>query len=348
MYKLLLPLLLLLCSCMSQDYGSPEEFSSGGGLFIVCEGNFQYGNASLSHYDPQADAVEQEVFRRANGMRLGDLAQSMTIHGGLGWIVVNNSHVVFAIDPATYREVGRIEGFTSPRYIHFVSDTKAYVSQIWDNRIFIVNPRTYTITGHIGIPGMTAESGSTEQMVQLGDYVYCNLWSYQRRIVKIDCRSDSVVGEVATGIQPTSLAMDARGKLWTLCDGGYEGSPYGWERASILRIDAATMAVEKQWQLPKGVRPCELQTNAARDTIYWIADDIWRMAATDDNLPAKPFIEQRRTKYYGLTVSPHDGDVYVADAIDYQQQGAVLRFGPDGKPKGQFYVGVIPGAFCWQ
>ena len=53
------------------------------------------------------------------------------------------------------------------------------MTQLWDNRIFIVNPRRYEITGHIECPGMTPGSGSTEQMVQYGQYVYVNCWSYQ-------------------------------------------------------------------------------------------------------------------------------------------------------------------------
>lgn len=73
-----------------------------------------YGNASLSYYNPEMKHVENEVFARANGMKLGDVAQSMVIHKGVGWIVVNNSGVIFAIDPNTFKEIGRITGFTSP------------------------------------------------------------------------------------------------------------------------------------------------------------------------------------------------------------------------------------------
>ena len=49
-------------------------------LFITNEGNFQYGNATLSYYDPATKKVENEVFYRANAMKLGDVAQSMCIH----------------------------------------------------------------------------------------------------------------------------------------------------------------------------------------------------------------------------------------------------------------------------
>ena len=250
--------------------------------------------------------------------------------------------------PDTFREVGRITNLTSPRYIHFVSDEKAYVTQIWDNRIFIVNPKRYEITGYIECPDMTAESGSTEQMVQYGKYVFVNCWSYQNRILKIDTETDRVVGQLTVGIQPASLAMDRNNKLWTVTDGGYEGSPYGYEAPSLYRIDAETFSVEKQFRFRKGDSPSEMQLNGTRDTLYWIDRDVWRMPVAGEQLPVRPFLEYRETKYYGLTVDPTNGDVYVADAVDYQQQGVVYRYTAKGEPVDEFHVGVAPGAFCWK
>ena len=160
-------LIILFSSCMKWDYGyGDEEFKiTGEGLFILNEGNFQYGNSTLSFYSPATNEILNEIFLRANGMRLGDVAQSLTIFDDKCWIVVNNSHVIFAIDPVTFKEKGRIENLT-PRYIHFINSEKAYVTQLWDNRIYIVNPKKFEITGYIRIPGMTMETGSTEQMVQ--------------------------------------------------------------------------------------------------------------------------------------------------------------------------------------
>ena len=335
--------------CMKWDYGLEEDFvASGSGLFITNEGNFQYGNATLSFYDPKTKQVENEVFYRSNAMKLGDVAQSMTIHNDLGWVVVNNSHVIFAIDIHTFKERGRITGLTSPRYIHFLSDEKAYVTQLWDNRIFIVNPRTYQITGYITCPSMEMASGSTEQMVQYGPYVFVNCWSYQNRILKIDTRTDQVVDQLEVGIQPASIVLDSRNKLWTITDGGFKDSPYGHEKPSLCRIDAETFKVEKRFSFDIDDMPSELQLNGAKDMLYWLNQDVWEMPVTADELPATPFLPYNGTLYYGLTVNPRNGDVYVADAIDYQQQGKVYRYSSDKDFIDEFYVGITPGAFCWK
>ena len=335
--------------CMKWEYNDGESFAtSGAGLFVINEGNFQYGNASLSYYNPATKTVENEVFYRANAMKLGDVAQSMTLYGDTGWIVVNNSHVIFAIDPTTFKEKGRIENLTSPRYIHFLSDEKAYVTQLWDNRIFIVNPKCYEVTGYIECPAMTMESGSTEQMVQWGKYVFVNCWSYQNRILKIDTTTDKVVAELEVGIQPTSLVVDCYGKLWTITDGGYEDSPYGYEAPSLYCIDAETFTIEKQFRFAKGDAPSEVQLNGRGDKLYWINNDVWAMDVTADRIPIKPFIPYSDTLYYGLTIDPRSGEVYVADAIDYVQAGKIYRYSEQGERLDEFYVGITPGAFCWK
>ena len=79
--------------------------------------------------NPSSGELQNEVFARANGMKLGDVAQSMTIHDGTAYIVVNNSGIVFGIDPETFRIERVIRGIRSPRYICF-NDSVAYVTSV--------------------------------------------------------------------------------------------------------------------------------------------------------------------------------------------------------------------------
>lgn len=330
-------------SCM--DYGpQPEESFSetGKGVFIVNEGNFNFGNASLSYYDVGSGRVENSVFSRANGMSLGDVAQSMTVHGGRGYIAVNNSGVVFVIDLTTFRLVGTLEGLTSPRYVHFASDTKAYVTDLYDTRITIFDPTTMQVTGHV-------ETGreSTEQMVQYGRYLFVNCWSYDNRILVIDTETDEVCDEITVGIQPTSLVLDRNGKVWTITDGGYEGSPYGYEAPALYRIDAETRKVECEFLFALGDAPSEICIDGDGGTLYFINGGVWRMDVGADRLPDEPLIPDGGTLFYGLGVDPETSEIYVADAVDYMQSGVVMRYSADGEPLGNFRVGITPGDFCF-
>ena len=93
--------------------------------------------------------------------------------------------------------------------------------------------------------------------------------------------------------------MDKYNKIWTVTDGGYEGSPYGHEAPSLYCIDAATRKVEKQFKFKFGDWPSEVQLNGTRDTLYFINKAIWRLPVTATNFPVKPFVPYQNTLYYG-------------------------------------------------
>lgn len=350
--RFILPFLLLLlaaASCMDYDPFEKKSIQINGRvLFIANEGNFQYGNASLSFYNTNTREVVNDAFFQANGRKLGDVAQSVSIYGGNAYIVVNNSGVVYIVNPRTLEIQGGIKNLTSPRYVHFVNDTKAYITDLYAPTITIFNPETRQKTGTIDTNGHK----STEQMVQYGKYVFTNCWSYDDKVLVIDTETDKVVDEITVGKQPTSLAIDKYNQIWVITDGGYEGSPYGYEAPALYKIDADTRQATRFHVFDENKRASEIALNGARDTIYFICEDIWRMDVTDTHVPTHPFLESpgANSIFYGLTVDPYTSEVYVADAIDYQQQGVIYRFAPTPEkaiPVDTFKVGIIPGAFCF-
>lgn len=332
-------LALLAGACMEYGPQSEEAFNrSGRGVFITCEGNFMWDNASLSYYDPETRQVENNIFLRANGMKLGDVAQSMTLHDSKGYVVVNNSGVIYVIDPDTFRITGLIEEVVSPRYIHFVDEQTAYVTDLYDPRITVVDTRTNRIRSRIDMNGHR----STEQMVQVGERVFVNCWSYDDKILVVDTRAECLVDSLAVGWQPNSLLLDRNGKLWTATDGRDGEAPALW------RIDPATLQIERKFELPADRPPSKLTFDARNNRIYFIARDVWRMEADAESLPTEPFLPYAGTLYYGLGVDPDTAEVYVADAIDYVQHAAVYRFTPDGEAVDTLRVGIIPGSFCFK
>lgn len=342
-----LPALFMAMAASCMEYGPrPKEDITpvGHGVFIVNEGNFTYGNASLSLYDTENKSVENEVFIRANGIKLGDVAQSMTIRGDKGYIVVNNSGIIFIINTDTYKITGEMRGFTSPRHIHFLSDEKAYVTDLYQAGITIVNPLTRKITGYIDTNGHK----STEQIMQSGKHVFVNCWSYDNTVLVIDTETDKITAEIEVGMQPASMALDKYGKLWVLCTGGYEGMPEGKERAVLYRINTVSMETERRLYFGPGDTPRDLCINGTGDILYFINGAVWRMEVGDESLPWEPFVEERPTIYHSVAVDPAGGDIYIADAIDYRQPGMVYRYAAGGELRDSFKTGIIPGAFCFK
>ncbi len=332
-------LTLLLTACM--DYGSlPEEpfRIASRGVFITSEGNFRWDNASLSFYDPAAKSVENEVFLRANGMKLGDVAQSMSIRGRRGYVVVNYSARVYVIDTETFEVTGVIDELTSPRYLHFTNDTTAYITDLYDPHITAIDTRTNQIRTRIATNGHR----STEQMVQWGNEVFTNCWSYDRKILVIDAARDLLIDSIEVGSQPSALALDRYGKIWTVTD-GRNGTP-----AALYRIDAATHRIERTFGFGAEDHPQRLALSRGRDTLYFINRAVWRMPVTAETLPTTPFLPYTETIYYGLGVDPSTSEVYVADAIDYRQHGVVYRFSPRGIALDTLRVGITPGSFCFK
>ena len=118
-------LLIFLSSCMKDDQWVKDHLQQGnttladGGLFVVNEGNFMYGNATLTYYDTLKREVQNDLFYKVNGLPLGDVAESMTIWNSHGYVVVNNSGKIYVMDTGNGKYTGKITGLTSPRFYQF-------------------------------------------------------------------------------------------------------------------------------------------------------------------------------------------------------------------------------------
>lgn len=329
-------------------------------LYVVNAGNFMQSNSSITSWTSDS-VVSQEVFFKANRFKLGDAAQSMAFYGDKAWIVVNNSNVVFAVDAETFKEVGRIDnGLVSPRYIHFISGDKAYITQMYSSDIAVVNPKTYEVIGQVKDSKEVYNGGNTEEMVQIGDYVYVNCWSYDNRILKIDTRTDEIVMETEVGKQPVSLVKDADDNLWTICDGGWDNHPLGWyEAPSLLCLDSSTLEVKKRFEFKIGDWIAgKMFTDNQKKHIYWIInsyDDsyanvggIFCMDIKADKLPSSPLIALGDKNFYAASISPVDSMIFAADCLDWQQSGVIYRYSSSGDYLGKFDAGIIPTSFAWK
>lgn len=343
-------------SCMNDDdWNNQNDYDiRENGVFIVNEGNFMYDNASLSYYRSDSMVVLNRIFQEANNVTLGDVAQSMIIRDSLGYIVVNNSGKIYIINVNTFQVVGKITGLISPRYMHFISDSKAYVTDIYGKSIAIVNPEAMVVTGKIDVAHPSGEfyRHSTEQMVAYEKYVFVNCWSYDNQVLVIDTETDRVVEFVEVGVQPRAMAMDKNEQLWVITDGGFSGNPFGFEAPALVQIDAATRQIKSRTYFEQSTSPSDLAINATKDTLYFINGDVYRVAIAPLSKPelfiATPYTGAYSRGFSAVGIHAQTNEIYVADAIDNVQPGSVYRYSPKGYAIDTFKVGIIPSYFCFR
>lgn len=342
--------LVFFVSCMKDDMRAITEFETGsGGVFIVCEGNFMYGNASLSYYNSKTKNIENTVFLRANGIPLGDVAQSLTINESTAWIVINNSGKIYAIDINTFKIKGKITGLISPRYMRFISPDKAYISDMYSKSIYVVNPKTFSIEKTINIDDGSGEyyRHSSEQIVVFENRLFINCWSYDNKILVIDTDNDILIDTIEVLKQPRKIAADKNKKLWVLCDGGHPGSDYRGD-AGLIKINMENLSIEKTFALENTGIASDLQINKTGDTIFLVNGDVYRFPVSASAIPSQAWILAGNRNIYAVGQDPHDYNVYISDAVDYMQSGVIYRYSPNAVCTDTFNVGIIPNSFVFK
>jgi len=343
-------ILVFLISCQKEPVETIYfNFKGKSGIYVLNEGNFMYSNASLYFQDNIENRTYQNIFSARNKVPLGDVAQSMSTYNGMIWIVMNNSGKIYVADENTMEFKGSITGLNAPRYLEFINESKAYVSDLYSESIQIINPKTFDKIGEVNLGG-GAYQRSAEQMIQKGDSLFTNCWNNGNEILIINSRSDELMGSLQVGAQPQSMVLDSKNKLWVLCDGGYQGHPIFFEKPELLRIDSRTMEIEKKFFFDLETSPSELQIQ--NDTLYFINRNIYRMAMFDTQLPLQAFIASPYSDDYGgfysLGIHPLTSDIYVGDAIDHQQNGIIYQYNSRGELLNSLKVGVNPGFFSFK
>lgn len=332
----ILSLAFILTSCKKDDDPDITPPVQDGGVYIMNEGNFNWGNGSIDYYRFADGSLNENIFETVNDRPLGDVVQSMTIYDGRAYIVVNNSGKVEVVNMSDFSSAGTITGFTSPRYLISVSVDKAYVSDLYSNSISLVDINTMQVTGHIPL------KGSSEEMLLVGNG---KVWVTNTRssyIYIVDVASAAVIDSIAVGYASHCIRWDLTGMVWVLCAGDAAQSI----NAGLYRLHPFTDSVMAFYDLGVPLNIWDkMALNENLNEIYYLNNGLWKMSITAGSLPSAPMISEGSNNFYGLGVDPQSGDIYLSDALDYVQKGRVYRYSKDGVLINSFAAGIIPSGF---
>ena len=332
-------LMLLLFACDKDEIGpqqvrqdSTGETGDGRKVWILSEGNFNWGNAGIDLYYPSGQQVNHGVFQAVNDQPLGDVGQSITSYRGFKLIVINNSGKMTMVDTADQELRKEITGMNSPRQAAVWQD-KAFVTELYQDRVYMVDLLAGEVTSTIEVGGYTEYALANDGIIYIAevDAGY---------VLMIDPVQEQVIDTLETGRGITGMVADAEGDIWVSFTGGNDSIP-----PAIEQLDPATGEVLSSLDIPGQQNPAHLTIDGDGSRICFDANGIYCLETSNPEISTSPFIDTADINVYAVSIDPHNGDIYFSDPLDYSQQSDIYRYSTSGEPIDQFKAGRIVGDF---
>lgn len=321
---------LLSCSKEEQTPGKLPPIESGEMMLVCAEGNFRWSNAEAGLVNLRTGEAAWKAFSSRNDRPLGDVLQSAAFWGGKLWLVVNNSGRLEAIDPASFVLLESITGLNSPRFLQAVSDDKAYCSDLYADKLWILRRGNNNPTGSIAMPGWT------EEMLFSGN----RLWVLCRKkpwVLGINPQTDQVTDTLFLPGNGSSMTSGSHGKIWI----SYESAAGLAPGVGLFHPDSA--AVLQYWDgNAADPAPDRLQATVSGDTLFFLARGLCRIQSGMEGIHRYVLPSGN---WYGLGLEASRRQLFVSDVKDYQQGSRILRLNYAGTTLGEFTGGIISSRF---
>lgn len=300
-----------------------DSFAYENGIFVVHEGSFFGGNASVSFVTDDLSSVSNSIFSEVNDAPLGDTAQSITFLDDKAFIVINNSQKIEVVNRYTFESIATIGGpskddFLNPRYMA-IANGKGYVTN-WadgtnsdDDFIAVLNLESYTVESTIPVsegPEWIVSTDNTIYVAHQGGFNQNNIISV------IDATSNTVETTITVADRPNSMHL-VEENLFVLSGGNpaWTGNETSGQLDIINTLDntvTSTLTFETT------MHPNYLSVDG--DKLYYLLDGaVYTLTTSATQLPTTP--EFTGVSFYDMTV--HNGKLYGVDAKDFASNGSL-------------------------
>jgi len=325
---------LIAFSSCKKDQDLTIETENYKGVFVVNEGGFGKSNGSIGLYKP-GEKTYLDAFKKANGLPLGDVVQSMSLIDGNYYIVVNNSNKIEVVSQKDFKSVSTIST-PSPRYVLDVSYNKAYVSNFYANSIKVLDLNTKNISKSIEI------YHNSDQMALMNKKVY--ITTFDNKLMVLNSVNDALVDSIATAPGLSKIVNIGGSKLAILCAGVVD-----WNNGSVIengKIQIINLGnvVESSFNLSSGSYGGSMVYVSNTGLLYFSLgnDKIYKM---DLSGVITEFVTlDAGRNVYGLTYNASNSSIFVTDAGDFNSAGKVMVYDLSGNKTLEFDAGIAPNA----
>ena len=331
---------LLLTSCHDNDNKKDYQFDKGKGIFIINEGIWSQANASVDFYNFDSDSLYSDIFYNTNSARIGDILQSMFQDGDNSYLVVNNSGIIHKVSTKDFVRKDTITGFISPRKMIKINDNKAYVSDLFAGKIYIISLTANKITGEI------PTGRWVENFVMNNNKVYASCPSEygkpeSTKLLILDTSTDKLIDSISVGINPMNMVIDKNGYLWTLCN----GNQYSGIKGSIYKTDLSTNTNVDSFNFEEVMTTynSSLKINSPKDTLYFLYNNVYKIPVNSSSLLPQIVIQNESQNFYGMNIDDSRNLIYVTDA-PFTGKGSLYIYSKAGKLNKTLKAGYYPNS----
>ena len=350
LWALVLAFVVTMGGCQSNPAG-PSGSTPGAttGVYVVNEGNYQRGNATLTFYIPDSNKAYQNVFALANGRDLGDTGNDIVIYGDKAYIVVNGSQKVEVISTADNKSVGTLQlpGQRSPYKIVILSDAKAYVTNLMDSSVTAFNPSTLQIVFDRIKVGLNPQGIATAN----GKLYVCNSgFGSDNTVTVLNAGTGALIKTMVMSDSPSEVGVGPNSVVIVKCDGKSDYTSSANDTpGSISVIDTDNDVIVAQAILPLATygHPGRMTVSSKGYGYFNGKTGIIRFSFTSStlNVGGTPFSTMQA---YGLAIDDVTDRLYATDPKDYVQLGEVAIIDSKGIEMKRFTTGIIPGAIAFK
>jgi DNA-binding beta-propeller fold protein YncE len=307
-------------------------------VFVVCEGNFGWGNGAVSMVSLKDETVIEDNFKYVNNRNLGDVVQSITLVNNNYFIVVNNSNKIEVVDTSSFKSVRIISGFQSPRYVLPLNENIGLVSELYANKLYKIDLKNLSILQEIEFRGWS------EKMIKVDDKIFVSN-IYSSKLYVLNENSLSITDSIEAGTFVNSLIVDKNKKLWILSRGDNLESRQG----KLYRYNPQNLNKELELTFSLAAEPKSLCTNLAKDSLWFIHKNVYSMSINALTLPTEPVVYSLQNQLFnGLGIEPSNSNIWISDAKDYQRKGQVFKYNSKAVLLKTYPVGIIPSEFLFK
>lgn len=330
-------------SCKKDEPETPQvEDVLDNGMIVLCEGLFQYNNASVSWVDFEKNTVINNLFVSKTGRQLGDTGNDMQQYGGKIYIVVNVSSTIEVLDASTFKsikQISMVSGGTAkqPRRLAF-NNGKVYVT-CYDGFVDVIDTTSLTVNQRIQVGSNPEGLSFANNKLYVANSGGLSFPLPDSTVSVIDLNTHTELQKIKVGMNPGGVITDSQGDVYVIIRGDFAGVP-----SRMVRIDtqndvlAETFTFDATEIYPMNNQFLVSFFNYSNETSSIALFDPLTETLTSSNYISTAGI----TTLYGMKYNPTKNTIFILDAMNYTNSGYVREYSTSGVELTNYNVGLNP------